>query len=280
MMLSEFDMDKLRMMLDEDLGDGDVTTESIISENDLGVGNVVVTEPGFIFGCSMVEFLFNEMGVVFDSGVEDGDRVSSDEVVGVVEGSVRDILMGERVALNLLCHLSGVATATKEMIDIVRDVNADVDVAATRKTTPLLRSFEKKAVKAVGGEPHRKNLGDFVLIKDNHLRYVESISKAVEMARAGGSKKIEIEVENCVEALEAVYAGADIVMLDNFSPKEVSKTVGVIEENGLLDEVVIEVSGGIEPSNIGSYAIKGVDLISSSYMTMKAPALDIKLDLI
>ncbi|WGI17035.1 carboxylating nicotinate-nucleotide diphosphorylase [Methanonatronarchaeum sp. AMET-Sl] len=280
-MFSDLEKKKLRMMINEDLVDGDVTTESIVPDDVFGYGEILADESGFVVGLPEFEFIFNELDVELESEYSNGDRVESGEVIGVVEGFVGDILRGERVALNILCHLSGVATATREMVEIVSGAVNGVKIAATRKTTPLLRSFEKRAVSVVGGEPHRENLGDFVLIKDNHLEHVESIKKAIELAqRHSGSRKIEIEVESQEDAVKAVRAGCDIVMLDNFKPYEVLEAVKYIEKTGLRDKVLIEVSGGINPSNLDKYASTGVDIVSSSYITMKAPSLDLKIDLV
>ncbi len=267
-------------MIQEDLWAGDVTTESLISENIEARAEIITTQPGYIVGISEMLILFEELGVKFRPKIADGDKVEGGDVVAEVEGPANSILKSERVALNLLSEMSGVATATKEMAEEAEKANEDVRVAATRKTTPLLRKFEKRAVKSMGGEPHRYNLGDFVLIKDNHLKLAGSVKEAVEKAKESGlSEKIEVEVTEEQELIDGVEAGADIVMLDNFSPDEMKDAVETLEDMGLRDEVLLEASGGITPENIRDYAEAGVDLISSSYMTMGAPALDIKLEI-
>jgi nicotinate-nucleotide pyrophosphorylase (carboxylating) len=194
-----------------------------------------------------------------------------------LKGPARGILAGERVALNLLMRMSGIATATGELIDRARRVNPKIAVSATRKTAPLLTYFDKRAVVVAGGKPHRYNLSEMILIKDNHLRLVGSIEEAVQRAKKVGRGKIEIEVTNARDAVRAARAGADIVMLDNMTPAQVRRTVERLEQEGLRKKVVLEASGGITPSNIAAYAATGVDVISSGYMTMRAPALDMSL---
>jgi len=267
-------------MIQEDLWAGDVTTESLIDENIEARAEIITTQPGYIVGVSEMLILFEELGVKFRPKIADGDKVEEGGVIAEVEGPANNILKSERVALNLLSKMSGVATATREMAERAESANEGVKVAATRKTTPLLRKFEKRAVKAVGGEPHRYNLGDFILIKDNHLKLAGSVNEAVERAKESElSEKIEVEVTEEQELIEAIKAGADIVMLDNFGPEKMKEAVETLKDLELRDEVLLEASGGITPENIRDYAEAGVDIISSSYMTMGAPALDIKLEI-
>ncbi|MFW5932644.1 MAG: carboxylating nicotinate-nucleotide diphosphorylase [Candidatus Hadarchaeota archaeon] len=280
-MVSPEEMKDIRDMIVEDYGEGDVTTESLIDSEIIASAEIMTNEDGYVSGTPETMAVFNEFELECVCKVSDGDKIWAGQELMKIEGPLKDILASERVALNLLSRMSGVATATMEMIERAKKVNEDVKIAATRKTIPLHRYFDKRAVESVGGEPHRYHLGDFVLIKDNHLRFVGSVKEAVKKARrAGLSNKIEVEVTNSGEAEEAVRAGADIVMLDNFSPEEVKEAVESLKEKGIREDVVIESSGGIDPSNVGKYAAAGVDVISSSYMTMKAPALDIKLDVV
>jgi len=270
----------INRMIQEDLWAGDVTTDSLIDEGVEAEGVILTTQPGYIVGISEMLILFDELGANIIPKVSDGDEVKEGDLIAKVEGPAKSVLKSERVALNLLSRMSGVATATKEMADKAREVNPDVVIAATRKTTPLLRSFEKRAVKVVGGEPHRYHLGDFVLIKDNHLKLVGSVEDAVRKAKeAGLSDRIEVEVTDMEEALSGAKAGADIVMLDNFDPEGAKRAVEALEKAGLREKLLLEASGGIDPSNVEDYAGTGVDIISSSYMTMSAPALDIKLEI-
>lgn len=269
----------IREMVDEDFGFGDVTSESLIPEEKRAEAEVIANQKGYLAGIPEAMTVFDELDVNAEKKYSDGDAVEQGDVLIKITGSARNIMAAERVALNLLSRMSGIATATKEMQKRAERENPDVQIAATRKTAPLLRKFDKRAVEAVGGEPHRYHLGDFVLIKDNHLALVGSVSEAVENAiEVGLSEKIEIEVTEKDEAIAAAEAGADIVMLDNFSPDRAQRTVEALEEKGLRDEAIIESSGGIDFSNVQEFAAVGVDVISSSYMTMIAPALDIKLN--
>ncbi len=273
------ELEDIRQMMEEDLKYGDVTSESLVDEDTEARAEVIAGESGFVAGIPEISLVFDELDVNVDLKVEDGDEIAPGEVLLEVEGRARGILAAERVALNLLSRMSGIATATEEMFEEARRANEDVQIAATRKTAPLLRRFDKRAVKVVGGEPHRYHLGDFVLIKDNHLKFVGSVSKAVELAKeADLSDTVEVEVTEKDEAVAAAEAGADIVMLDNFDSDEAAEAVDLLEEKGLRDQIELEASGGIDPSNVEEYAASGVDVISSSYMTMQAPALDIKLE--
>ncbi|KXA90134.1 hypothetical protein AKJ57_04425 [candidate division MSBL1 archaeon SCGC-AAA259A05] len=270
----------IRQMMEEDRISEDVTSKSLIPEEARARGEIIAGQPGVLAGVQEALTVFEELGVEAEPVKSDGDRVEAGAVLVEVEGPARGILAAERVALNLLSRMSGVATATRNMQEGAKKANPEVRIAATRKTVPLLRDFDKKAVELVGGEPHRYHLGDFVLIKDNHLKLVDSVPEALKRAReAGLSDQIEIEVSSREEALSAAENGADIVMLDNFGVEEAGETLEALKSAGLRDEVVIEASGGIDPSNVAEYAALGVDVISSSYMTMRAPAFDVKLEI-
>lgn len=211
----------------------------------------------------------------------EGKTIKAGDVLMRLEGRARSIFAAERVALNLLMRMSGVATATREMLKLARKVNPKVVVAATRKTLPRFSYFDKRAVRAGGGDPHRFGLDDCVLIKSPHIKLTGSVKEAVKRARrASFTKKIEIEVSNAKDALEAARSGADIVMLDNMSPTEVKRAIELLKRAGLRERVLIEASGGIKPANVTSYVATGVDIVSSSYMTFKAPALDMNLEIL
>jgi len=205
--------------------------------------------------------------------VADGDLVEAGAVLASVQGPARSILAGERVALNLLGHLCGVATATRALVDRVE--GTDATVIDTRKTTPLWRQLEKMAVEAGGGRNHRMGLFDAVLIKDNHIRAVGSADEAVRRARAnvGDIMHVEVEIENVGDLEAVIAAGADIVMLDNMAPAEMRRAVAVAGGRCLL-----EASGGVTLENIREVAETGVDLISVGWITHSAPALDVALD--
>ncbi len=279
-MTSVFARKKIREMLAEDLGFGDVTSETLVQPKARARAEIIAKQAGVLAGVAEATIAFNEMGVKARAVKSDGTRAKAGDVIMRIEGLARKILAAERVALNLLMRMSGIATATRELIDRARRRNPKVAIAATRKTAPLLTYFDKRAVVVAGGKPHRYRLSDQILIKDNHLQLVGSVAEAVRHARrTARTAKIEVEVTKSEEVLDAAQAGADIVMLDNMKPTEIRRAIKMLEREGLRDKVVLEASGRIGPSNVESFAAAGVDMISSGYMTMRAPALDMSLEI-
>lgn len=269
-------------MLYDDIGFEDITTKALIPEDIRVKGRIVCKENGVVAGLGLVSTILDEFSIKNTLNKGDGENAVSGDVIMELEGDGRTVITIERTVLNLLMKLSGIATLTSELIGKVRKVNSNVIVAGTRKTTPGLQFFEKDAIRAGGGDTHRYRLDDCVLIKDNHLAVVGDVEKAVKLAKSYVSftKKIEIEVENREDALKAAKAGADIVMLDNRSPDEIKAILSALEDEGLRDKILIEVSGGINPDNIVEYAKTGVDVISMGFITHSAPALDISLEII
>ena len=197
-------------------------------------------------------------------------------------GPARTLLGVERTLLNLLSHMSGVATSTADLVSIANKESRDkIRIACTRKTLPGLRYFEKRAVELGGGDTHRLRLDDAVLIKDNHLELAGSVGACVRKAkeRVSFTRKVEVEVTNPDQAVEAAEAGADIVLLDNMTPKEVASSVSLLMSRGLRDRVLVETSGGIRRENLASYARTGVDVISVGAITHSAPAVDVSLEI-
>jgi nicotinate-nucleotide pyrophosphorylase (carboxylating) len=279
-MTSFFARKKIREMLAEDIGSGDVTSEALVTPKTEVTAKIITKQAGVLAGVAEATAAFNEMDVKVEIVKPDGTKIKAGDVIMNLEGPARKILAAERVALNLLNRMSGIATATRELIDRARRRNPKVVIAATRKTAPLLTYFDKRAVAAAGGEPHRYRLSDQILIKDNHLRLVGSVTEAVRRARgAARTAKIEVEVTKPEEVLDAAKAGADMVMLDNMEPVEIVRAIEMLERDGLRNKVVLEASGRIEPSNVESFAATGVDMISSGYLTMRAPALDMSLEI-
>ncbi len=272
--------EKIRQMLAEDLSFGDLTTEVLVDPKLVARGRIVCKEGGVLAGVREARMAFEEMGVRTLRSKEDGEELKPGDVVMEVEGPAQGILKAERISLNLLMRMSGVATATRRMVERAREVAPGVRVAATRKTLPLLTYFDKRAVVVGGGDPHRWRLDDGVLVKKDHLRLVDSIERAVRKVREGVSftKKVEVEVTTAEQALEAARAGADIVMLDNVSPSEARRAVEELRKAGLRERVLVEVSGGITPENLQEYARTGADVVSSSYMTFRALAVDMSLE--
>ena len=266
--------------LAEDLGWGDVTTSALVSPDLRGKGSLLVKGKGVLAGIEVAELVFHRVdpSLSFKSLIADGKKVAPGNIIATVEGAVDSILKAERVALNFLQRLSGIASETNRYVEATKGLA--VRIVDTRKTTPGLRALEKYAVHTGGGYNHRLHLGDGVLIKDNHLAALRSggvgLKEVIALARqrAPHTLKIEVEVTTPVQALEAVEAGADIVMLDNMSLEDMRQAVKLVKGRALL-----EASGGINLDNVRSVAETGVDLISVGALTHSVKALDISLDL-
>ncbi|OYT50724.1 nicotinate-nucleotide diphosphorylase (carboxylating) [Candidatus Bathyarchaeota archaeon ex4484_135] len=273
---------KVREALMEDLGFTDLTSEILVPEGAWAEAEIVAKEEGILAGVEEAKTAFELLGAEVVEALRDGSKVRPGDVVIRVRGPARALLAAERTALNFLMRMSGITTATANMVERARSVNPKIRIAATRKTVPGLRFFDKKAVEVGGGDTHRLRLEDCVLIKDNHIAIVGSVSEAVKKAREKVSftKKIEVEVSSPEEAVEAARAGADIVMLDNFTVEEVSRTLRRLEEEGLRSSVLVEASGRIGLDNVADYAKTGVDVISSGYLTHSAKALDFSMKII
>jgi len=266
---------QLELALAEDIGAGDVTSEILIPENSQTRGKIWAKEAGVLAGMPVAERIFQLIGQVdFQPEVNDSAEIKKGQKLATIAGSTRKILQGERLALNFLQRLSGIATQTRKAVEQVGTGKARV--VDTRKTTPLWRWLEKYAVRQGGGFNHRLGLFDTILIKDNHIQAVGGVKKAVEIARskAGHTLKIEVEVTNIEELKEALSAGPDIIMLDNMGTEEMKKAVEFVD-----GRVLIEASGGITLENIGEISRCGVDIISMGALTHSVMALDISLDL-
>jgi nicotinate-nucleotide pyrophosphorylase (carboxylating) len=267
---------KIQEYLREDLGSGDITSELVVAQDLMARGKVVCKEECVVAGLEEASVVFKELGAKTVRMAEDGSHVRKGDVVLEVVGPARAVLAGERLALNFIMRMSGIATLTDGLVKRARKVNPKVRVAATRKTTPGFRDFEKKAVALGGGDPHRSGLYDAVLIKDNHIRMVDGIAGALRRARKGSfTKKVEIEVETIEDALVAVREGADIVMLDNFGPEKVKKVAAELKR--INPEVLIEASGGIRPEDIEKYA-EGADIISLGWLTHSVKSVDFSME--
>ncbi len=223
--------------------------------------------------------VFEILGCDIIIHVSDGEIVNPGDTLMEIEGPARAILSGERTALNIVGRMAGIATAVAEAQKIASEASPSVRVAATRKTLPGLRELDKKAVSLGGGDTHRLRLDDCVLIKDNHLELVPSITDAVGRARARVSftKKIEVEVRTLTEAAEAAEAGADIIMFDNMSPGEIRICLDALKERGLHEGRLFEASGGITHENLVEYAGSGVDIVSMGSLTHSVRSLNVKL---
>ncbi|QFT33601.1 putative nicotinate-nucleotide pyrophosphorylase [carboxylating] [Labrenzia sp. THAF82] len=255
---------------------GDVTSQATLPSTATARAVIAARKPGVLAGAGCAESAFRQTDtrLQFDLARNDGDRLAPGDIVAHIEGPARALLAAERVALNFLGHLSGIATATSLFADQIAHTKADI--VCTRKTTPGLRAFEKYAVKCGGGANHRFGLDDAVLIKDNHIAVAGGVTNAIEAAKAfaGHLVKIEVEVDTLAQLEEALAAAPDVVMLDNMPPETLEKAVGIA--NG---KVLLEASGGIELDTVRAVAESGVDLISSGWITHSAPVLDLGLDI-
>ncbi len=261
--------------LSEDLGRGDITTQATVARNARARGRFLAKEPMTVAGLEAAEAVFSTLDSQqqLEAFASDGEEVEAGKVIARTSGFADVLLAGERVALNLLQRLSGIATMTRRYVRAVEGTGAQI--VDTRKTTPGLRMLEKYAVLSGGARNHRFGLDDGVLIKDNHVALAGGVGAAVERARetVGHLHKIEVEVSTEKDLREAVRAGADILLLDNLSPEETARMVGVARE--LAPLVTLESSGGITIENVRAYAEAGVDLISVGALTHSARAMDI-----
>lgn len=262
--------------LAEDIGRGDITTQACVREDVRGKGKFLAKEDLVVCGLAIAEAVFihlDEESPEIETSANEGDEVSAGTVFATLNGYADVLLTGERVALNLLQRMSGVATLTRAYVKAVEGTNAQI--VDTRKTTPGLRMLEKYAVTVGGGKNHRMGLDDGVLIKDNHIALAGGITEAVVMAKqkVGHLHKIEVEISNWAQLREAIEAGADIVMLDNQTPEEARKLVEMARQ--LNPHVLLEASGGMDLDRVRSFAEAGVDLISVGRLTHSAKAVDI-----
>ena len=264
----------IRMALEVDITSEDITTNSVMRKKQMGEVQLLCKETGVIAGIWVFERVFTllDENTETEFYVKDGDKVEKGQLLGLVKGDIRVLLSGERTALNYLQRMSGIATYTRQIADLLK--GSRTKLLDTRKTTPNMRIFEKYAVKTGGGYNHRYNLSDGILLKDNHIGAAGSVKKAVEMAReyAPFVRKIEVETENLDMVKEALEAGADIIMLDNMTPEMMKEAVALIDGRAQT-----ECSGNVTKENIERLVCIGVDYISSGALTHSAPILDLSL---
>lgn len=271
---------ELRKMIErclcEDIGASDITTNSLVRADAVSRGYIIARENGVVAGLPLAEMVFQilDPGIEFHALVPDGHKIEPGMVLAEISGSARVILSGERLALNFLQRLSGIATRTARLVELATGQKAHI--VDTRKTTPGLRMIEKYAVRVGGGHNHRFGLFDAVLIKDNHIKMAGGIKASVEAARRGcpHTARIEVEVEDLAGVNEALAAKADIIMLDNMTPERMREAVDLI-----AGRTLVEASGGVTEGNIRAVAEAGVDLISAGALTHSVKALDISLDI-
>jgi len=262
---------KLRQFLVEDNAFIDISSKSIPT-NSISTAKIIAKSNGFVAGLEEIEILFRLLNVDITLKKTDGNQIQNGDIIAELHGETKNILLGERVGLNLLSHMSAITTTTRKFVKIIEKSGKNVKIACTRKTLPGLRLFEKKAVEIGKGDPHRFNLDDMVLLKSTHLKFydgnVAELLKNTKL-RVSFTKKIEIEVEKVEDVLTAVINGADIIMLDNMDPDIVQDAINLLKQKKLRDQVIIEVSGNITKENIVDYLISEPDIISTSILTQK-----------
>lgn len=266
----------LLCFLEEDVGAGDITTRAVVPDGARFQAAIVSRQACVVAGLAEASLVFAHLGAKVEHAARDGDRVSAGTTVLRVNGPAQAILTGERLALNLMMRMSGIATLTRGLQDKVSAKNPNCRVAATRKTTPGFRKFEKKAVELGGGDPHRFGLHDAFLVKDNHLLVEPDVAAAVRKCRAlARGKLLQVEADAPEQAIAAAEAGADAVLLDNFAPALARETYRALKAR--WPRLLVEVSGGITPANVADYA-DAADRISMGFLTHSAPAIDFGLD--
>lgn len=276
-MLSKFYVeDHVKSALMEDIGYGDITTENLAEDTDYLKAELNTRCDGILCGCEVFKTVFDVLSndVKIKFYFKDGDTIKKGDKIADVEGPAKDLLMGERVSLNYIQRMSGIATETRKYQDAIAPYSAKI--VDTRKTTPNFRAFEKYSVKIGGGALHRFNLSDCAMIKDNHIRLAGSLTNAVNKLRKNISHahKIEVECDTLEQIKEAVDVKADIIMLDNMSVETMKKAVEIINH-----QAIVEASGNVNLSTVNAIASTGVDIISSSAIVAKAPTLDLGFDM-
>ncbi|MDE1920545.1 MAG: carboxylating nicotinate-nucleotide diphosphorylase [Candidatus Omnitrophica bacterium] len=268
----------VRLALAEDLGAGDITSDNLVPKKSKSKARLIAKAPGIVCGLKIAREVFKTLNpkIVFRALVKDGQKVRLGQVIAEISGPTRSLLSGERVALNFLSHLSGIATQTRAFVEAVKPYKTAI--MDTRKTTPLLRQLERYAVRQGGGVNHRYNLNDMVMIKDNHRVFcLPDIPEAVGRLKKKIRAAIEVEADNFDQLKEAVCSKADIILLDNMTPPKAARAVKIARNANL--KVFLEASGGITLKNVKNYAAAGVDRISIGALTHSRRILDISMEL-
>ena len=266
---------ELLRFLTEDAHSYDIT--SALLPNQKINAQIISRDDGIIAGIKFAKDIFKLKGIHSKSFKKDGSKVRANQKILQISGNSRDILSCERTALNLLSRMSGIATQTNFLVTQIKKFSKKTKLYSTRKTAPGLRYFDKEAVKIGGGYKHRLSLNDMIMIKDNHLLLSNSMEDLIKKARRK-HKRVEVEVENQNDSILAAKCGATIIMLDNFSPTQIKKTIASLERKKLRNKVQLEASGGINPKNITAYAKTGVDMISVGSITNSVKGLDLSLE--
>jgi nicotinate-nucleotide pyrophosphorylase (carboxylating) len=265
----------LESFLAEDIGKGDITSK-LLSKKVISA-KIISREQGIVAGVKYAKEIFVSRRCRVSILKKDGQKIKPNESIMIIRGVAYSILSCERTALNLLSRMSGIATQTNLLVKSIKKANPHTELYSTRKTAPGLRFFDKEAVEIGGGNKHRMSLDQMIMIKDNHIVVEKSLRRLIRLAKKR-HKTIEIEVENLNDAITSALEGATIIMLDNIPPDKIREIVKVLEELGLRKKVKLEASGGIDASNVKSYAKSGVDMISIGKLTGSVPGLDLSLE--
>ncbi|MDR0797848.1 MAG: carboxylating nicotinate-nucleotide diphosphorylase [Nitrososphaerota archaeon] len=273
--------EQLIHFLNDDIGQGDTTTNAIIPADLIVTANVIAKEHGRAAGIKEAVILAQFMDLKVKTNIDDGNEIKKGQNLIQLTGDAQTILAVERTLLNLLSRMCGIATTTHNLVKKLESAKAQTKIAATRKTAPGLSYFDKKAISIGGGDTHRLHLDDMILIKDNHIALIGDPVEAVKMAKKNSSfsKKLEVEISDIKDLLPVAKAGADIIMLDNFTPEKTTKAVEALKNAKLPYNVLLEVSGGINEDTLIEYAQTKVDIVSIGALTHSAKALDISLEI-
>jgi len=266
---------ELLRFISEDIQGGDIT--SVLLPKKKIKAKIISRQEGVLAGVKFAGDIFRLKGCNVKIIKKDGAKLKSNQIILQISGNAGTVLSCERTALNLLSRMSGIATQTNFLVSKIRKINTKTKLYSTRKTAPGLRFFDKEAVKIGGGHKHRMSLNDMIMIKDNHLLVSNSMEDIIKNARKR-HKHVEVEVENQRDAILAANSGATIVMLDNFSPVQIKKTITALQKKKLRNKVKLEASGGINSKNISAYAKTGVDIISVGSITNSVKGLDLSLE--
>ena len=271
---------EIERFLQEDISNGDVTSDLFIDSNSISNAQILSREPGILSGRKELTQIFDHFKIKSDWLFQDGGYFDSNTEIVKLNGLSKSLLLSERVSLNLLGHMSGIATSTNHAVTITKKISPNTNISATRKTLPGLRKYEKYSVIVGGGLPHRYDLNEMILIKDNHYKLITNLKESINAARykIDSNKKIELEVDSLESALNAVDLDVDIILLDNMTPEDISKFISKIKS--ISKPPLTEASGGINLSNLESYALTQVDIISMGALTHSSKSIDFSLQIL
>ena len=271
---------EIERFLQEDISNGDITSDLFIDPNSISDAQILSRESGLLSGRKELTQIFDYFNIKSNWSFQDGEYFDSNTQIVKLNGLSKSLLLSERVSLNLLGHMSGIATSTNHAVTITKKISPNTNISATRKTLPGLRKYEKYSVIVGGGLPHRYDLNEMILIKDNHHKLITNLKESVNTARdkIDSNKKIELEVDSLESALNAVDLDVDIILLDNMTPEDISKFILKLKQ--LSEPPLTEASGGINLSNLESYASTQVDIISIGTLTHSSKSIDFSLQII